>query len=142
MDILQEVKHTLQKYSDGYTDPFIVARNMGIDILKADLGYTKGYYFKYKRNYIIFINNRLSYRTQKRVCAHELGHAVLHKDSPYAFLCTHARFSLDKYERQADLFAIHFLLSEYDEDNKKNFSFNDIANITGYDLKYIENLFY
>ena len=142
MNIQEIVKQVIHKYSDGYINPFYIAQNMDYIINKEDLGTTNGYYFYYKRHNIIGINYTLSQRAQIRVCAHELGHSILHKDTNYSFLCKKAFFSSSKYEREADIFAIHLLLSQYDKEEIKSFTTQNIADITAYPLKYINYIYY
>lgn len=140
MDIKQIVKDTLHKYSDGYSDPFHIADNMNIIILKENLGETKGYYFYHKRNHIIGINHNLDELDQKRVCSHELGHAIMHRDVHYSFLCKNAFFTASKYEKEADLFAIYLMLSKYEKEDIERFSYDTISKITNYPLKYIHQI--
>ncbi len=65
----------------GYTDPFDIAEDIGIEIIFSDdLSSLKGMYCVVKRNRFIIINSFLSERMQKIVCAHELGHDQLHRD--------------------------------------------------------------
>jgi hypothetical protein len=140
MNINNEVQKILKKYSNGYVDPFSIVKSMNIILIKEDLGKTNGFYYEYKRNRIIGINSNLNEREQRRVCSHELGHAVLHEGMNYPFLCKKAFFVSSKYEKQADLFAINLLLSEYDAYELKEFTFQDISNITAYPLKYVQKL--
>ena len=142
MDIKGIVKQLIKDYSDGYPDPFRIARNMNYIILKGDLGTTNGYYYNYERNKIIGINYNLNEIEQLRVCAHELGHSILHEDAHYLFLCKKAFFSMSKYEKEADIFAIHLLLSKYDEDELRAFTKEHISNITSYPLKYVNRIFF
>lgn len=142
MDIKGIVKQLIKDYSDGYPDPFRIARNMNYIILKGDLGTTNGYYYNYERNKIIGINYNLNEIEQLRVCAHELGHSILHEDAHYLFLCKKAFFSMSKYEKEADIFAIHLLLSKYDEDELSAFTTEHISNITSYPLKYVNRIFF
>jgi Zn-dependent peptidase ImmA (M78 family) len=93
-------------------DPFEIAKNKDITILYQDLGKTYGYYRSYKRIHIIHINNRLDERMQRYVCAHELGHAILHPNVNTSFLKHNTFYSVDKLEVEANQFAVHLLLSQ------------------------------
>ena len=65
----------------GERDPFRLAKKMDIEILPLPLGkQLKGYFFYCSRVAIIVLNDTLSEELQRIVCAHELGHAVLHKE--------------------------------------------------------------
>ena len=58
----------------GTRDPFSIARQLGIEVLFCeDFGPLKGMYRVIKRSRFIFINENLSGRMQRIVCAHELG---------------------------------------------------------------------
>ncbi|PWI56963.1 ImmA/IrrE family metallo-endopeptidase [Sulfoacidibacillus thermotolerans] len=58
----------------------------------------------------LVINNALDATFAKFVCAHELGHAILHPDCDY-FEIKDTLFPIGKYEREAEEFAISFLSS-------------------------------
>ncbi|MGE7091255.1 ImmA/IrrE family metallo-endopeptidase [Lysinibacillus sp. NPDC048646] len=46
------------------------------------------------------------------MCAHELGHAILHPDENTAFLKKNTLFSTDKIEIEANTFAVELLLPD------------------------------
>jgi Zn-dependent peptidase ImmA (M78 family) len=61
-------------------DPFRIAKDNGVFIRFCDeFNVLKGMYKIVKRNRFIFINSNLPEYLQKIVCAHELGHDLLHK---------------------------------------------------------------
>lgn len=61
-------------------DPFKIAHEIGVEVMFCDnFGPLKGMYKVIKRNRFIFINQDLSERMQRIVCAHELGHDQLHR---------------------------------------------------------------
>lgn len=98
-------------------DPFLIAKEKGIIVLFEELGNTLGYYNTHKRIQLIHINNKLSELEQRFVCAHELGHAVLHPNANTPFLRKNTFFSVDKIEVEANYFAVHLLLSNEDLKN-------------------------
>ncbi len=64
----------------GTRDPFKIAKELGINVIFCDnFGSLKGMYRVIKRNRFIFINKALSSRMKAIVCAHELGHDLLHR---------------------------------------------------------------
>lgn len=91
-------------------DPFTIAKEKGIVVLYLDLGNTYGFYRSYKRIPIIHINNALEETMQRFVCAHELGHAILHQSVNTSFLKNNTFFMVDKIEVEANYFATHLLL--------------------------------
>lgn len=98
----------------GTNCPFSIAKDKGISILYSDLGSVYGYYFVYKRIPIININEALEESMQRVVCAHELGHAILHPKVNTSFMKRTTFFSLDKYEKEANKFAAELLISDED----------------------------
>ena len=106
------IHNTVAKIARKYktNNPFAIAKLKGIVLLYADLGETLGFYFYDSRIKFININNRLDEDLQRFVCAHELGHAVLHPKSNTPFLKRQTLFSTDKIEREANEFAVHLLL--------------------------------
>lgn len=60
-------------------DPFEICRSMQIRVHYKDLGTVlKAYYFYQSRIRNIVINSRSGMTVRRILCAHELGHAVLH----------------------------------------------------------------
>ncbi|MEN1968973.1 ImmA/IrrE family metallo-endopeptidase [Lentibacillus sp. N15] len=92
--------------------PFEIAEQKGISIIYEALGGALGYYNCYKRIQFIHINNDLDERLRKFVCAHELGHALLHKDENTPFLKRKTLFSTKKIEIEANTFAVELLLPD------------------------------
>ncbi|MFD5264444.1 ImmA/IrrE family metallo-endopeptidase [Bacillus wiedmannii] len=110
MDIKENVLNIVEKYQT--TDPFKIARQKEITVLYADLGNTLGFYNTYKRFKFIHINNQIDEITQRFVCAHELGHAVLHPKANTPFLRNQTFFSVDRLEIEANTFAVELLLTD------------------------------
>ena len=68
----------IRKY--GTRDPFLLAGEKGAEImLRDDFGRLKGAFSLMLNVPFIFINNNLSDEMKRIVCAHELGHALLHR---------------------------------------------------------------
>ncbi|PEQ03968.1 hypothetical protein CN587_15735 [Bacillus wiedmannii] len=110
MDIKEYVLNITEKYQT--TDPFEIASQKNIIVLFEDLGNTLGFYNTYKRFKFIHINNRIDETTQRFVCAHELGHAVLHPKANTPFLRNQTFFSVDRLEIEANTFAVELLLTD------------------------------
>ncbi|HFJ9281651.1 hypothetical protein AT278_25555 [Bacillus cereus] len=131
MKIKDYVMKIVKKH--GTTNPFEIAKRKDIIVLFEDLGNTLGFYNTYKRFKFIHINNRIDETTQRFVCAHELGHALLHPKANTPFLRNKTFFSVDRLEIQANTFAVELLLpdemiSEYQD---TNLSIQEIAEIYG-----------
>lgn len=93
-------------------DPFEIAKQKGILVLFEPLGKTLGYYNRYKRISFIHINHSIDEALQKFVCAHELGHAVLHQNANTPFLKRNTFFSTSKIEVEANKFAAELLMPD------------------------------
>lgn len=96
-------------------DPFLAADEKGITVLfRNDFTRQKGAYTTVSGQPFIFINSRVSDEMQRIICAHELGHALLHKNRRGVYL-EYALFdTADRLEYEANLFAAEFLLDDGD----------------------------
>ena len=93
-------------------NPFYIARERNIRILYEPMKTTLGFYVRYRRFQNIILNDDLSEGMQRFVCAHELGHSILHADLNVPKLTRYTMFSRDKFERQANTFAVELLLPD------------------------------
>jgi len=94
-------------------NPFEIAENMGIIIWREHLGNLKGLYKYNKKNRYIILNNNLNEIEQKIVCAHELGHDILHRNITVAAFNEYTLVSdVGKREYEANLFACEILISD------------------------------
>ncbi|MDE5054857.1 ImmA/IrrE family metallo-endopeptidase [Niallia taxi] len=106
------VKKLIQKHNTN--NPFKIANELGILVLHENLGNTLGFYSKHFRMKLIHVNENLEQEEKDFVCAHELGHALLHPDANTPFLKRHTLFSVDKIEQEANAFALSLLFHEND----------------------------
>ena len=93
-------------------NPFEIARERNIRILYVSMKTTFGFYVRYHRMQNIILNDELSDEMQQFVCAHELGHSILHADLNVPKLTRYTMFSRDKFEIQANTFAVELLLPD------------------------------
>lgn len=98
----------------GSTDPFVICESLDICVLQVDLPPNiRGFYTSMLGAQIIYLNSDLSDEQEQRaVCAHELGHAVLHSHQNSMFLKSKTNFVTARFEREADLFAGYLLLDQ------------------------------
>lgn len=106
----------VRKY--GTRNPFRIADAMGISIVRIPLKGIRGFYQYVKRCKIIYIAEDLNEADARFVCAHELGHALLHRGYNRIFMDTHTYFSSSRYEMEANRFAVNLL---YDDDDLRFF---------------------
>jgi Zn-dependent peptidase ImmA (M78 family) len=111
MKAIKEVVRQLIKIHKS-NDPFQIAKEKNIIVLFAELGNTLGFYSSYTRVQFIHLNNQLNEKQLRFVCAHELGHAVLHPKSNIPFLRANTLFSVEKLEVEANAFAVELLLPD------------------------------
>lgn len=125
------VDQLIHKYKTN--DPFNIAKERNIQLVFEDLEDIYGYYFHYKRVQFININNKLSSTLQRFVCAHELGHAVQHPQQNTAYLSKYTLFSTDKFEIEANTFAVELLTDdlEISEYIRRGYTLDQIARIYG-----------
>lgn len=93
-------------------NPFTIARKRNIGILYEPMKTTYGFYVRYRRFQHIILSDVLSEGMQQFVCAHELGHSILHADLNVPKLTRYTMFSRDKFEMQANTFAVELLLPD------------------------------
>lgn len=102
----------------GSRNPFKIAEELGIIIIRTPLTGIRGFYQYIKRCRIIYLDSGLDEYTERFVCAHELGHAVLHRNHNRIFLDTCTSLKSSRYEREADRFAVDLL---YDDDDLREY---------------------
>lgn len=110
--IMRELNREIKKHKTN--NPFEIAEYKNIIVNYFPLGNTLGFYFKNARHKVITLNSNNDENLMKFVCAHELGHAILHPDENTPFLHKNTLRSKDKIERQANYWAINLLLYKTD----------------------------
>ncbi len=124
------VNNLIHKYKTR--DPFYICEATGLNVLYKDLGSLKGMYTVIKRNRYAILNSNLSPVERKTVCAHELGHDILHRGfAKDTFLQEYMLYDMKcRPEREADIFTAELLIDdkELKELISLNMSVSDIAN--------------
>lgn len=97
-------------------DPFELCDFLGITYFLKDIGSLQGMFTYLNGKPVIFISNNIDRHRQKQVCAHELGHALLHSDiAKERCLQEFEIFNMnDVVEYEANTFSA-FLLIDFDE---------------------------
>jgi Zn-dependent peptidase ImmA (M78 family) len=93
----------------GCSNPYYIAKENNIVVIKISLDKVYGFYKYIKRNKFIFINSDVDEQVQLLTCSHELGHAVLHPRENTIWLQSFTLFSTDRLEIEANLFALSLL---------------------------------
>lgn len=102
----------------GTNDPFIIAQNLGINVVYPCLDEAvKGVYISNGDEIIIAINSKFNDRRKKIIMAHELGHYYLHKENNFKLMKGHNLFPQDSLcEIEANKFASELIIQNVDED--------------------------
>ena len=112
-----DIINWVQQIKDNWktNDPYAIAAHLGIQVIFSDaLGkdftaYTVGFT---NCPTMITINNNYSELSKRILCAHELGHALLHSDISINHFAVNSSNINTSVEREANLFAIALLANE------------------------------
>ncbi|TCX51981.1 MULTISPECIES: ImmA/IrrE family metallo-endopeptidase [unclassified Dehalobacter] len=110
MDVKRVVARLVRKHETN--DPFALCRILDISIRYSDLGSIRGIYQYKFRKRLIHININLPDVIKRQVCAHELGHAILHRKTNAVFLDSHTYLLTDRIETEANRFAAELLIAD------------------------------
>ena len=116
--ISREVNTVKKKYC--ITDPFKLCESLGIIVRYEPMGISdgacKGFFFVHSRIKTVTINSDLTEENQRIICAHELGHAILHSKSAgvKAFHDFQLFDSTSAKEYEANIFAADLLMTDDD----------------------------
>ena len=111
-------------------NPFEIAKFMNINVTLWDFHDEINGLYKYeRRNRFIYINNNLSEEFQLLVCAHELGHAILHSRYNTPFMRKNTLLSVSRIEIEANTFAAELLISDDLITNNKHLTTQQLASL-------------
>lgn len=137
MKTIKNLTETLiKKYNTR--DPFELADYMNIVIFEEELGHVNGFYQACPKTKIIHLNKNLGYIQRKIVCAHELGHALLHSRLNILFLEKNTFLVKNKYEKEANKFAAELLISDDTIYRYKDFTIEQIASFERINTELLE----
>lgn len=136
MDIPKAVEMLVRKHQTR--NPFEIIGNMNVILVYYPLEGVKGFYQYFQRNNIIYIDERLSDKEKMFVCAHELGHMLLHKNANAIFMDSRTNLNTSKYESEADRFAINLLISDADLESSLEYTIPQLSRLFGYKKNLIE----
>lgn len=110
MGVKKVISQLVRKH--GTNNPFTIAAQKNILVLFEPLGGVMGYFNTYKRIKMIHLNSCMDECEQRFTCAHELGHAILHQKVNTPFLRANTMQSIDRIEREANIFAVELLIPD------------------------------
>ena len=100
---------------NGTNNPFDICSNMDVFVFYPELPENvQGFYYNVKGNKIIGINSSLDDESKRIICAHELGHSLLHPDMNVFFAMTQTNLLTERFEREADYFCACLLIDRSD----------------------------
>lgn len=136
MDIQKRVRKLVRFYQSN--NPFEIIKGMNVILVFYPLEGVRGFYQYFQRNNIIYIDEHLPKHEQLFVCAHELGHMLLHRQANAIFMDSRTFLNTSKYEQEANKFAMQLLLPDDVIRDYEEFSIEQISRLTGYSKKLIE----
>lgn len=134
-DIRKLANSLAKKYRSR--NPFEIIQGMNAILVFAPLINVRGFYQYFQRNNIIYIDDHLPKHEQKFVCAHELGHMLMHRKENTVFMDAKTYLKTTPYETEADKFAVELLVpNEIILENRQGTT-KQISRLTGYSEELI-----
>ena len=130
MDIKKKADTLVRKYRTR--NPFEIIQGLNVILVFAQLAGVRGFYQYFQRNNIIYIDESLTETEQMFVCAHEMGHMFLHKKSNAVYMDSRTYLNTNRFENEANLFAMELLVSDEFLADHKQFTTEQISRILGY----------
>lgn len=97
----------------GTSDPMSICEQMDITIFEEELPESvRGFSLNIKGKKLIYLNSQLPYGMQRQVCAHELGHIILHPKHNLIFMLEHTLYVHERFEKEADEFCAALLIPQ------------------------------
>lgn len=136
MDIKKLTDSLVRKYRTR--NPFEIIRGLNVILVFVPLVDTRAFYQYFQRNNIIYIDENLSYHEQVFECAHELGHMFLHKKTNAIFMDTRTGFNTDKFENEANMFAMNLLIGDETLIEYQEYTLEQLSRVLGYEERLID----
>ena len=136
MNIPEVVRGLIWKHETR--NPFEIVKCLGATLVFYPLKDVNGFYQYFQRCDIIYIDERLTELQKMFVCAHELGHMVMHKKTNAIFMDTRTNFNTCKYELEADRFAVNLLIPNDEIEEHLEFTTAQLSRLFGYEKRLIE----
>ena len=136
MDIKKKADSLARKYQTR--NPFEIIRGLNVILVFTPLIDTRAFYQYFQRNNIIYIDENLSRHEQAFECTHEMGHMFLHKKANTIFMDTRTGLNTDRYENEADTFAMDLLVDDDTLAEYQQYSIEQLSHILGYEKRLIE----
>ena len=136
MDISKKANSLARKCSSR--NPFEIIKSLNAIVVYYPLDGVNGFYQYFQRNNIIYIDERLSDTEKMFVCAHELGHMLLHKKANAIFMDSRTQLNTSKYELEADRFAMSLLVPDDVLEEHLDYTISQFSRLLGYNKRLVE----
>lgn len=100
----------VRKY--GTRDPFRLAQELGCIVIRTPLQEIRGFWHHTQRRHLIFVDATLPEQEARFVCAHELGHILLHRGINRIYMDANTYFQTNRQEIEANRFAVNLLFDD------------------------------
>ena len=136
MDIKKKADFLARKFQTR--NPLEIIQGLNVILVFAPLVDTRAFYQYFQRNNIIYIDENLTKHEQAFECAHEMGHMFLHKKANTIFMDTRTSFNTNKFEIEADTFAMNLLISDNMLREYPEYNVEQLSRLLGYEQRLIE----
>lgn len=136
MDIHSLAESIVKKYHTR--NPFEIVKEKNVILVYAPLIDVRGFYQYFQRNHLIYIDEKLPDNEKTFVCAHELGHMLMHKNENTVYMDTHTCFNTDKLEIEANTFAAELLIPDEIILENHYMTAKQLSRLLGYEQALIE----
>lgn len=128
---IKALAESLIERCGGSNDPFAIADLLGIRVVFEKLGKKDAFFTNMCNIPIIHINEEIAPEIRDFVCAHELGHALLHRDTNASWLAFHTYSNDCRLEREANQFAVELLMPDEFVKEFDGFTIYDVGTMVG-----------
>lgn len=136
MDIKKKADSLVRKYQTR--NPFEIIRGLNAILIFAPLTGTRAFYQYFQRNNLIYIDENLPAHEKAFECAHEMGHMFLHKKANTIFMDTRTCFNTNRFEIEADTFAIDLLIGDDILQEYPEYSIEQLSRLLGYEERLLK----
>lgn len=136
MDIKKKADMLVRKHCSR--NPIEIVRGLNVILVFMPLVGVRGFYQYFQRNNIIYIDENLPYHEQLFVCAHELGHMLLHRKANALFMDSRTFLNSSRYEQEADSFAMYLLLGDEMLLEYQSYTLDQLSRLWGYQKELIK----
>lgn len=137
---MEDAKRTAVELMEKYhtNDPFEIAEQQRVYTQVGPLGKIFGCCLTIAGERFIYINSDLDTPTQKMVAAHELGHAVMHREDYFFFNWIPDTLYRNRAEIEAHTFAVELLVPDSVVLEHPGFTLNQLSALTGYAENFLK----